>query len=490
MDAMHLFLPKFSMACGILSIVLLSCDDFRKNVRKFISRWRYYFAGFVFVMINLFVYLVVAYAIIQESPADIIYKGITIKGNYLDMLMPLLLAFAYFGAGAGSFRLGSKEVQLNKKLRETLEGIFNSKPLEPSDVNYAEKETELLYAKLREKVEKVQVVAKEKNWNGLQAKWEDFKEDEAVLNEQMTFLKDINEKLVQITSDLDKGSPAPAAEKLRDAMQDIQDRVRHIIKSLTKKAQKLLVAYAFKYYKDEAKLEKYLIGIEVLNPEPGQLPNFPSIINRSLILGFMFGLLIGPLFGIIRNEDVIYYCWRGSFALMLFTGCISYGVHSGRWKRSVLVASFGGYSAHLLWNMIDKKNLAQLTQRSFEWVMNPTMYEESIVGLSYGIATALILFALKFYLNARVTNKQVLYGIATLSGAVFYPLLYLALSTQEIKSKALLLAAGIGAIAMSSLALAVNIVKGAGKPPIATQPQNDPNYCLDCNPSQDQVATH
>lgn len=488
MNAMPLFLSKFSMACGILSIVLLSCDDFRKNVRKFISRWRYYFAGFVFVMINLFVYLVVTYAIIQESPANIIYKGITIQGNYLDMLMPLLLAFAYFGAGAGSFRLGNKEVQLNKKLRETLEGIFNSKPLDPSDVSYAEKETEQLYAKLREKVEKVEVVAKEKKWDGLVAKWEDFKEDETVLNEQMAFLKGINEKLAQITSDLNQASPA--AEKLSDAMQDIQDRVRNIIKSLIKKAQKLLVAYAFKYYKDEAKLEEYLIGIEVLDPEDSNLPNIPSIINRSLILGFMFGLLIGPLFGIIRDEDVIYYCWRGSFALMLFAGCISYGVHSGSWKRSVLIASFGGYGAHLLWNLIDKKNLALLTQRSFDWVMNPAMYKESIVGLSFGITTALILFALKFYMNARVTNKQVLYAIATLSGAVFYPLLYLAFGGQAIEYTVLLLAAGIGAIAMSSLALAVNIVKGTGKQPSAPQPQNDPNLCLGCNHSQDQVASH
>jgi hypothetical protein len=476
------------MVFGILSIILLSCDDFRKNVRKFISRWRYYFAGFVFVIINLFVYLVVTYAVIQESPTDLIYKSITIKGNYLDMLMPLLLAFAYFGAGAGSFRLGSKEVQVNKKLRETLEGIFNSKPLEPSDVNYVEKETEQLYAKLLKKVEKVEVVAKEKNWDGLEAKWDDFKEDEAVLNEQLTFLKGIHEKLAQITSDLNTASPA--AEKLSDAMQDIQDRIRNIIKSLTKKAQKLLVAYAFKYYKDEAKLEEYLIGIEVLNPEEGHLPNIPSIINRSLILGFMFGLLFGPLFGIIRNEDVIYYCWRGSFVLMLFTGCISYGVHSGKWKRSVLVASFGGYSAHLLWNLIDKENLALLTQRSFDWILNVEMYTEAIVGLSYGITTALVLYALKFYLSARVSNKHVLYAIATLSGAVCYPLLYLALSSQVVENTALLLAAGIGAIAMSSLALAINIVKGVEKQPMAPASQNVPDQCLTCNQSHNQVASH
>jgi hypothetical protein len=77
-----------------------------------------------------------------------------------------------------------------------------------------------------------------------------------------------------------------------------------------------------------------------------------------------------------------------------------------------------------------------------------------------------------------------------LSGAAFYPLLYFAFSNQVVEYTALLLAAGIGAIAMSSLALAVNIVNSAGKHPSAPQPQNDPNYCLGCNHSLDQVASH
>jgi hypothetical protein len=487
-NAIPLFLSKFSMGFGILVIVLLSCDDFRKNVRRFISRWRYYFAGSIFVTINLFVYLVVTYAFIQETPTDIIYKDIIIQGNYLDMLMPLLLAFAYFGAGAGTFRFGSKEIQLSKKLREILEGLFNSKPLEPSDVNYAEKETEQLYAKLLKSIEKVDAVAKEKKWGELGSKWEDFKEDEAVLNEQMIFLKGINKKLVQIHTDLD--NVLPAAEKLTEAMQEIHDRIGNILIRLTKKAQKLLVAFAFKYYKDEAKLEQYLIGIEVLNPDKGQLPNIPNIINRSLILGFMFGLLFGPLYGIIRNEDVIYYCWRGAFALTLFTGCISYGVHSGSWMRSVLVSSMGGFGAHLLWNLIDKKNLNLLTQHSFDWIMKPELFEESIVGLSFGITTALILFALKFHLRAKVPSKSMLYTLSMLSGALSYPLLYLAFSSQNVQSTPLFLVAGIGAIAMSSLAIAVNIDKGAAKQSVDPQLQNDPGYCLDCNPGRDRAVSH
>ena len=207
MNIIQIWLLKLSMVVGIFSIVLLSCDDFRKNVRKFISRWRYYLAGSIFIAINLFTYLVLTYAVVQESPASIIFSGIKIDGNYLDMLMPLLLAFVYFGAGAGSFRLGSKEIQLNKKLRDTLEGMFNSKLLGFGDVHYPEKETEQLYALLREKVEKVQPVAIDKKWDKLLLHLDEFKEDEMVLKEQMNYLKKINEELVHISKDLDPGSP-------------------------------------------------------------------------------------------------------------------------------------------------------------------------------------------------------------------------------------------------------------------------------------------
>jgi hypothetical protein len=304
-------------------------------------------------------------------------------------------------------------------------------------------------------------------------KWDDFKEDETVLSQEMTFLKGINEKLVKITSEVNETS---VSEQLDDAMRDIQDRIRNIMKSLIRKAQKLLVAFAFKYYKDEAKLETYLIDIEVLNPGNDHLPNIPSIINRSLILGFMFGLLIGPLSGIIRNGDPIYYCWRGSLVLMLFSGCISYGVHSGRWMRSVLVSSIGGYSAHLLWSLIDMHHLTLLQQRSFDWLMNPMMYSQAIVGLSYGITSALILYAMKFYLGAKVSNKHVLYAVATLSGALSYPILYIAFSGPTADITVFLLLSGIGAIAMSSLALAVNITKGSKLQAGARQPPEDTNY--------------
>jgi hypothetical protein len=462
MNIIQVWLPKLSMVVGIFSIILLSCDDFRKNVRKFISRWRYYLAGSIFIAINLFTYLVLSYAVVQQSPSSIIFGVIKIDGNYLDMLMPLLLAFVYFGAGAGSFRLGNKEFQLNKKLRDTLEGMFNSKPLGLNDVRYPEKQTEKLYTLLREKVEKVQPVAIDKKYDRLLVQWNEFKEDELVLKEQMDYLKKINKELVLISTDL--VSESPAAGKLLEVMQNIQERINNILKSLIKKAQKLLVAFAFEYYKDEVELEEYLVSIEVLDPTQDPLPYIPSVINRGLILGFMFGLLFGPLFGIFKNEDVIYYCWRGAVVLMLFTGCVSYGVKCKNWKKTVVVAGMGGYIAHFFWNLIDKTNLGELMQGTWGWIMDPVLYKEPIVGLSYGITTALILYAFKYRIVAKVRNKNMLYAMAALSGAVSYPILNLLIKSQLMPFDTWILTAAIGAIAMSSLSVAVNIANRANEP--------------------------
>ncbi len=463
MNPIQAWLPKISMVVGIFSIVLLSCDDFRKNVRKFISRWRYYVAGSIFISITLFTYLVLTYAVLQESPADIIFGGIKIiDGNYLKMLMPLLLAFVFFGAGAGSFRIGNREIQFNQKLRDALEGMFNSKPLAPADVHYPEKETEQLYELLREKVEKVQTEAIEKKWDKLLVDCNEFTEDEFVLKEQMNYLKKINEELMNISTEL--ASESPAAEKLLDVVQNIQKRVRNILKSMIKKAQKLLVAFAFKYYKDEVELEKYLVSIEVLDPTQEPPNHIPSAINRGLILGFMFGLLFGPLYGIFKNEDVIYYCWRGATVLMVFTGCISYGIHHKNWKKSVIVAGLGGYLANLLWLLISKEHLVELTKGSFRWIFNPKLFEEPIMGLSYGIATALILYVLKYRIGDKIPNKYWLYAVATLSGMVSYPILNLLIKCKWMPFDTWIICSLIGAITMSSLSLAVNIVNRIKEP--------------------------
>lgn len=254
-----------------------------------------------------------------------------------------------------------------------------------------------------------------------------------------------------------------ANRKLARVVENIQDRVRFILKTLITKVHRILVAYAFKYHTDEAELTRYLVDLEMLEPGKMVIDNNPSVVNRGLILGFMFGLLFGPLFGIIKGADVIYYCWRGSIVLMLFAGCVSYGVQSRRWKKAVLVSGIGGYLANFLWCVLDKQNLDVITRFSFEWLNSKALYCNPIVGLSYGIVTALMLFALKFNLAPRLPSKRILYAVTILFGATVYPLLHVLIRT-DFTLVSTLLSSGIGAIAMSSLALAVRITETVDKP--------------------------
>jgi hypothetical protein len=54
--------------------------------------------------------------------------------------------------------------------------------------------------------------------------------------------------------------------------------------------------------------------------------------------------------------------------------------------RSVLVSSFGGFGAHLLWNLIDKKNLVLLTPnhkttRAIAWIAIPAGIGPSVIKI-------------------------------------------------------------------------------------------------------------
>jgi hypothetical protein len=86
------------------------------------------------------------------------------------------------------------------------------------------------------------------------------------------------------------------------------------------------------------------------------------------------------------------------------------------------------------------------------------------VGLSYGIATALILYALKYKIGAKVPNKNMLYTMATLSGAVSYSILNVLIKGQMMPFDTWIIISLIGAIAMSSLSMAVNITNRVKEP--------------------------
>ncbi len=452
------YIAKISTYLGLFIIVFLSIADFTKKLRKSKSLWRYYIAMIVFLTVNITVYLMLTMVALQQSPLTVLIGNVKLTGSYVNDILPLLIAVIYFGAGAGSFRLGNKEFQLHRILLEKLQGMFNTRLIKTEDITYEVSESQYLYEKLRGKSEGVQLSATTNQWDVLQDKWDDYVDDEELLNKQVTYLDNLKDKLKAIKGRLDIDSAT--FKEIIVVISNVRERIDNIRKILTKKLQKYLVAFAFANFRDDKTLEDFLIDIEVLRPAEEHVPT-SQILTRSLVVGFMFGLLFGPIFGLIQNKDVLVYSWLGAFCLMIFTGFISKAVTTNNFIKSVILGAVGGYFAHLSWILAARHSeyisfstgmLPQINWDSELW-MKPA------IGLSFGIMTSLLLFAFKYKVPPKFTRSYKGYILVALAGLLFYPGLYILLNIREFDHITALLVACVGIVVMSAMSLATNAVR-------------------------------
>ena len=120
-------LLQYSLIAGIAVMLVLNIWDFKRTMLKSRSRWRYYLAGLFFLMVNLVIYLTLTSALLGERLDKLVIGDYSVTSEAAKVLIPIVVAFIYFGAGAGTFRIGSMEVQFNKRLLEALQGAFNTR---------------------------------------------------------------------------------------------------------------------------------------------------------------------------------------------------------------------------------------------------------------------------------------------------------------------------------------------------------------------------
>ncbi|MDJ0781716.1 MAG: hypothetical protein QNJ22_07070 [Desulfosarcinaceae bacterium] len=459
MENMALWM-KAAVLLGWVLLVAMSCDDFRKNVRKSKHRWQYYLAGFIFVVFNAFAYTLLLH-VVMPMPVSAIFVGkAPVTGDHMQLLTPILAAVVYFGAGAGTFRLGPKEIRLNKVLIDLLQNMFSYHRVVSQDITYSNAVAEETYRTLKQRADTLRSQAEYNKWDLLNTKWETFSEDDKMLSEQIRYLNTIDADLGRIREQW--RGPSEARDQLTAVIGKVGRRVGDLRRSLIRKLQKYLVAFAFKNFRDDAFLEDFLVKIEVLNPDGGDPdPQPPNIITRSLVMGFMFGLCFGPLFCIMKGLEAANYCFLGATALMLFTGFISFGIHTASWFKAMTWAAAGGYLAHLHWivteTWIQEGTLMQLELTVAFW-MAP------MLGLFFGIVTALLLFALKYWLGRRFGGVRIRYLTAAVAGVCAYPLVYASFYFRQFDLTNAILTSFIGAIAMLAMALSVNVGMRAADP--------------------------
>jgi hypothetical protein len=443
---------KTAVLLGWIVIIALSCDDFRKNVRKSKHRWQYYLAGAIFVTINAFAYMVLIQIVLQTSAYKLLFDDIPLEGDGLRLLVPLIVSVVYFGAGAGTFKLGSKEIQLNQRLLDLLQNMFSYHRLVAQDVSYSNAVAEETFKQLRQRAEALRNQSEFNKWDPLDVDWKAYSEDEGLLSAQVDYLEAIGKDLDQLCDRLPEDETAAA--QLADVIKRVRQRVGDLRRSLIHKLQKYLVAFAFGNFKDDAQLEAFLVEIDVLDDgTDGGGSHLPCIITRGLVIGFMFGLLFGPVFSIFKLGDATHYSFLGATALMLFTGFISIGISTARWGAAAIWAATGGYLSHFYW-IITRSWLAGSIDAL---AIDVNFWLRPMVGLSYGVVTALLLFWLKYRFGRRFKGRAIRNVSAALVGVLAYPTVYGLLFFNKLTLTGALVSGVIGAIVMLGMALSVNV---------------------------------
>lgn len=454
-----------SVAIGLIIIIAGGWDDFRRNIRKSKHRWQFYMAGGIFTAIHVFMYMQLVRLVAIPSTSELEIGHWVLTGEALQIIAPIVLAMSYYAAGAGIYRLGSKEFQFNRFLIGLLQNMFSYHQLVSDKIRYTNETAEEIYNALRLLSKTVRFQSKFSEADSLKENWESYLYDEAALKGQIRNLETIDRELGDLRGQL--AGNASAINKLEAMIQGIRQRIGVLRQEMIRKLQKFLVAFAFKNYRDDARLEDFLVEIKVLPPSREECFQTPNIITRSMVMGFMFGLTFGPIFYLLNIGDATQYCFLGATALMLFTGLISFGIHTGRWHKTFLWASVGGYLAHLHWIIASLwlakevesiqpgappsgNSLVELFSQADFWL-------EPIKGMCFGVITAVLLFALKYRVGERFERVGTRYLSAALAGLPAYFALYLIFFGKSFEWGPAVATGLIGGIVMVAMAMTVNV---------------------------------
>jgi hypothetical protein len=452
MDAQAYYL--LSLLTGLAIVSVLSVSEFTRHLRKPKARWQYYFALSIFVAINAAVYLALTYIVVQESPVRLVFGSIRAELSAQQAWTPIATALAYFFAGSGIFRIGKKEIHLFRVLLDALSHLFGTRiPHElPSAVDSAADE----YKRLRHLADIYRNRGAGAKWDLLADKWSDFSDQDRLLNELLTELRIVGERLRTLGARLEADSSA--RRELTALIEGLQGKHDQLLGRLIQKLQHYLFRLGWTNLKDERELERFLgeVGLATNTEEEP-----PSSMSRSLVIGFLFGLLFGPIFAHFEGKDAIAYMWMGSLTVMVFSGMIAIGMRSEGFIRLGMMGAAAGYAGHLLWNLMEW-GMGDLPGLEVGALPLRHLFYEPIIGLGYGATTAALLYLLRLSQTQGWMRPPWGFLLSAGGGALAFPIIHLAMNPSlgtpgVVLAHPFMVMALIGAVVVSATAAANNL---------------------------------
>ncbi|HAK60335.1 MAG TPA: hypothetical protein DCO77_08120 [Nitrospiraceae bacterium] len=435
-----------TIVIGTILLILLCWNDFRAKILRPKSQSKYYAAFAFFCVVNIAIYFLILRIVLEKDPVKILLATNTGSFSGPQIFQPLLVSLLYFGAGAKTFRLGTRQFNLYQTIIKSFQQLFRMSWDKISEIRQSIETAPAPYAKLKAKIDRLQEKARILGWENTQdSKLQGIAADTNMAEEQIKALKEMYKGI----------SAEPLSHKdIEDLKNDMQTKIAALQEAVTNKLKTYLFLFIFKYIKDESEIEAILQEIDVPPPQaaPSQTPN---VAYRSLVISFLFGMLFGPIYYLSNNFSPVEYGWYGAFSLGVFGLVMSFiKMTEHKFKSIVNVVVLGalaGAAGFLTWGLLStEKPMAEALKG---------IAARSIIGVQFGAGISLVLYAFRMYLRKKKTPTALNYGAVGLSGSIVFVLLTMAnmYGSKYMILESYIAIGAVGMVVMMAMAFALDI---------------------------------
>ena len=388
----------FSLVLGTVLLVWALYADFSRRVIKPVNAFKYYVACVVFCAINVLLYLgLCSFMLDMDLVTAQVQPGMidSMAIGAIRIANPVIIAVMYHATGMLKFKLGDTEIDIYQRLLGAFEGIFALKYAEISKLQQAIEQAQAELDDIKQIISGLHQVGNQKGWDELKSRWTDIESDFTVLQAQVDFLGEVQQKL-RVPLQIDA---------VRD---DINKRIRSLQDMQMDKLKRYLFEYTIKYVKSEQAIVDLIrrIGGEIhLQKCSGNL------VARTVVMCGMFGLFFGPIFAHFEQVNILHHSWYGFIALGTFGLIFSNVRNAGRniqdaLVRAVLAGGAAGVAANTVWVLLRFLENAQ-----------PIDYSHLIFGLEFGVVLGLVIYLFRNWMPWSTVVRSLL--MAAIGGASF-----------------------------------------------------------------------
>lgn len=389
---------------GLLLISLLSIRDFQTKISKRGKFGQYYFCLSLFILVNLTIYVGVCGLLLQVSFWQVFIGQGTNNLPFEKRVLPLVLAFAYFGIGSASIPVGDKVVSFYGYLLRLFQGIYK-----PEDINIdpIKKEIQSLDTQsdqLREAIENFNESGQVHGWNILSDKWEDLAQDRQALEDHSQSLRHVQEEL-------EKPDPGQISKinKLLD------DKISQITRDINTKLRRHIYSLVEANDKNSLALQSLLTNIGLKLPKPPVRRHSNVAFCRAIVFSFFGGSLLGAVLSNWNNRTPSHGILAWMLALGLF-GTIFSAVSRlakslGFWALAIGAAAgvAGQLSLHLVGIVFRESHTNFL-----DWL------PKIVIGAFFGACLGALIHGFRYYVRPVVPSCCKCYILMAVSGAVIF----------------------------------------------------------------------